>query len=116
MAPNLQVGQSIATAMVKIIDITMVLQSAADAAAAADTMVNMNKIYKGAAEPELQVFYSNYSANIQKLMYYYTMACQYLQYVSEQMEILDQDLTQMVMAAADGMAADPVFGDVRWTS
>lgn len=110
--PDLQVGESLMSTSLKVSEIQVVLQDAVDAAVAADSMVNAQEIYKGAAEAELSIFYSQYALNVQKLTYYYSLALQYLKKVVEVMEFTDDEMALLAVQLVNSMPE----GDGSWQS
>jgi len=93
---DLQVAESLFQYSTRLNSIQSSLEDLKIPLAVADGLVNVEGVYEGEARAELAIFFQSYSANLQKLAYYYSLAPRYLGMVIQTMADADQAVADWI--------------------
>jgi len=92
---DLQVGESLLETAVRVTNIQMDLQPVVDAITEASNLISSESVYEGSARPELEMFYFQYLMNVNKLIYYYSLASRFVPMVIDEMISLDSSIAAL---------------------
>lgn len=112
MGFDLRAGESMLEAAVKITDVQMGLQPVVEALSAASDMVNLDAVYEGGAQDDISRFYFEYLQNINKLVYYYSLAARYIPMALDEMISLDEKIAAMTDAAERDQAKAAIMEEM----
>ena len=103
---DVQVGPTLTDVVAKLSSIVATLEPAYRASQDANSKVNFESVYKGAALADMESFYKQYMDDLESLIYYYGLAKSYVIFIAEQFEQTDAQVAQSIDSQSNSQSVN----------